>query len=291
LLSPTPDLRTVVEGEAQTAIRICRPRCGCRACGTIHQAPAPERPIAKGLATPGLLAHVLVAKYCDHLPLYRQCQIFARHGVELDRSTLANWVGGACWWLEPLQTRLAEHVFNSQKLFAGDTPIPVLDYGRGRSKTGRLWVCARDDRFWSGMDPPAAIYFYSPDRRAEQKAEEREVTSRVTANTSTPVSVKLAHKIIWNRLNSSVGKEFEAKAKLDRPDRLKHRWSGRWPAFVESGSLLLEYLKESRSCCRQNLTRRFYLYEIKPEPRFDDRIDSERSLLVGLRHHDARQDT
>jgi transposase len=78
-------------------IRICRPRYGCRACGTIHQAPAPERPIAKGLASPGLLAHVLIAKYCDHLPLYRQSQIFARHGVEIDRSTLANWVGGACW--------------------------------------------------------------------------------------------------------------------------------------------------------------------------------------------------
>ena len=105
-------------------IRICRPRYGCRACGTIHQAPAPERPIAKGLATPALLAHVLVSKYCDHLPLYRQSQIFARQGVELDRSTLANWVGGACWWLEPLQTRLAEHVFASQKLFADDTPDP-----------------------------------------------------------------------------------------------------------------------------------------------------------------------
>jgi transposase len=112
-------------------IRICRPRYGCRACGTIHQAPAPERPIAKGLASPGLLAHVLVAKYCDHLPLYRQSQIFARHGVELDRSTLANWVGGAVWWLEPLHARLAEHVFASQTLFADDTPIPVLDPGPG----------------------------------------------------------------------------------------------------------------------------------------------------------------
>src|SRR6266576_689716 len=132
-------------------IRICRPRYGCRACGTIHQAPAPERPIAKGLATPGLLAHVLVAKYCDHLPLYRQSQIFARQNVEIDRSTLANWVGGACWWLEPLQARLAEHVFASQKLFADDTPIPVLDPGRGRTKTGRLWVYARDDRPWSGL--------------------------------------------------------------------------------------------------------------------------------------------
>jgi transposase len=82
-------------------IRICRPRYGCRACETIHQAAAPERVIAKGLATPALLAHVLVSKYCDHLPLYRQSQIFSRQDVELDRSTLANWVGGACWWLEP----------------------------------------------------------------------------------------------------------------------------------------------------------------------------------------------
>jgi transposase len=151
-------------------IRICRPRYGCRECGTIHQAPAPERPIAKGLASPALLAHVLVAKYCDHLPLYRQSQIFARHGVEIDRSTLANWVGGACWWLEPLQARLAAHVFGSTKLFADDTPIPVLDPGRGRTKTGRLWVYARDDRPWGGADPPAAVYFYSPDRRAERPA-------------------------------------------------------------------------------------------------------------------------
>jgi transposase len=151
-------------------IRICRPRYGCRACGTIHQAPASERPIAKGLASPGLLAHVLVSKYCDHLPLYRQNQIFARQGVELDRSTLANWVGGAVWWLEPLQARLAEHVFASQTLFADDTPIPVLDPGRGRTKTGRLWVYARDDRPWNGPDPPAAVYLYSPDRRAERPA-------------------------------------------------------------------------------------------------------------------------
>jgi transposase len=149
-------------------IRIRRPRYGCRACGTIHQAPAPERPIAKGLASPGLLAHVLIGKYCDHLPLYRQSQIFARQGVELDRSTLTNWVGGAAWWLEPLRERLAAHVFASNKLFADDTPLPVLDPGRGRTKTGRLWVYARDDQPWSGPEPPAAVYFYSPDRRAER---------------------------------------------------------------------------------------------------------------------------
>jgi len=151
-------------------LRIRRPKYGCRSCGTIHQAPAPERPIAKGMATPALLAHVLISKYCDHTPLYRQSQIFARHGVEIARSSLANWVGGACWWLEPLQSRLASHVFASDKIFADDTPIPVLDPGRGRTKTGRLWVYTRDDRPWVGPDPPAAVYFYSPDRKAQRPA-------------------------------------------------------------------------------------------------------------------------
>jgi transposase len=151
-------------------LRIRRPKYGCRTCGTIHQAPAPERPIAKGRASASLLAHVLVSKYCDHLPLYRQSQIFARQGVMLNRSTLANWVGGASWWLEALRERLAAHIFASGKLFADDTPVPVLDPGRGRTRTGRLWVYVRDDRPWAGPDPPAAVYFYSPDRRAERPA-------------------------------------------------------------------------------------------------------------------------
>jgi transposase len=123
-------------------IRIRQPRYGCRACGTIHQAPTPERPIAKGLSPD----HVLVSKYCDRFPLFRQSQIFARRGVELGRSTLANWVGGAVWWLEPLQQRPSKHVFAPQTLFADDMPIPVLDPGRGRTKTGRLWVYPRDGR-------------------------------------------------------------------------------------------------------------------------------------------------
>lgn len=151
-------------------VRIRRPKYSCRACATVHQVPAPERVIAKGLATPRLLAHVLVSKYCDHLPLYRQAQIFARHGLELERSTLANWVGGASWWLESLHARLASNVFASTKIFADDTPIPVLDPGRGRTKTGRLWVYARDDRPWAGPDPPAAVYFYSQDRKSERPA-------------------------------------------------------------------------------------------------------------------------
>lgn len=126
--------------------------------------------IAGGLATPALLAHVLISKYCDHLPLYRQSQIFERHGVDLCRSTLAGWVGGTCWWLEALHERLCKNVFASNRLFADDTPVPVLDPGRGRNKTGRLWVYVREQRPWSGPEPPAAIYLFAPDRKAERPA-------------------------------------------------------------------------------------------------------------------------
>lgn len=151
-------------------VRIHRPKYACRKCGTVSQAAAAERPIAGGLATPALLAQVLVSKYCDHTPLYRQSQIFARHGVELERSTLAGWVGGACWWLDALHDLLCKNVFASDHLFADDTPVPVLDPGRGRTKTGRLWVYARDQRGWGGPAPPAAVYLYAPDRKAERPA-------------------------------------------------------------------------------------------------------------------------
>lgn len=151
-------------------IRITRPKYACRLCEKVVQASAPERLIAGGPATPALITQVLVSKYCDHTPLYRQSQIFARHGVDLARSTLAGWVGGACWWLEALHERLCRNVFASDHLFADDTPVPVLDPGRGRTKTGRLWVYAREQRGWSGPEPPAAVYLFAPDRRAERPA-------------------------------------------------------------------------------------------------------------------------
>jgi transposase len=149
-------------------VRITRPKYACWTCGTVAQAPAPERPIAGGLATPALLTQVLVSKYCDHTPLYRQSQIFARHGIDLARSTLAGWVGGACWWLEALHEKLAADVFSSDHLFADDTPVPVLDPGRGKTKTGRLWVYAREQRGWNGPAPPAAVYLFAPDRKAQR---------------------------------------------------------------------------------------------------------------------------
>src|SRR3954467_142315 len=110
---------------------IRRPRYGCRACEeAVVQAPAPARPVTGGMATEALLAHVLVAKYTDFLPLYRQAQIFARQGIALDRSTLCDWVGRACWWLEPLWRLLRRHVMSSTRIFADDTTLPVLDPGR-----------------------------------------------------------------------------------------------------------------------------------------------------------------
>jgi transposase len=149
-------------------MRIARPKYAYRAYNKVVQVAAAERVIAGGLATPALLAQVLVSKYCDHTPLYRQSQIFARHGVDLCRSTLAGWVGGACRWLEALHERLCKNVFASDHLFADDTPVPVLDPGRGRTKTGRLWVYAREQRPWGGPEPPAAVYLFAPDRKAER---------------------------------------------------------------------------------------------------------------------------
>ncbi len=146
-----------------------RPRYGCRACeGAIVQAPAPPRIVDGGIPTEALVAHVVVGKYADHLPLYRQAQIYERQGVHLDRSTLADWVGRAAWWLTPLRDHLLGQLRRSPKLFADETSCPVLDPGRGRTKTGQLWAYARDDRPWGGADPPAVAYVYAPDRKAER---------------------------------------------------------------------------------------------------------------------------
>ncbi len=146
-----------------------RPRYGCRSCeGAIVQAPAPARIVEGGIPTEALIAQVLVAKYADHVPLYRQAQIYARQGIQLDRSTLADWVGRAAWYLRPLRDRILEELRRSQRLFADETTAPVLDPGRGRTKTGQLWAYARDDRPWGGDDPPLVAYVYAPDRKSER---------------------------------------------------------------------------------------------------------------------------
>jgi transposase len=147
--------------------RHVRPKLSCRACETIAQAPVPSLPIARGLAGPGLLAHVLVAKFCDHLPLYRQAEIYARAGVDLDRSTLADWVGQSARLLRPLVEAVGAHVMAAERVHADDTTVPVLDPGRGKTKTGRLWSYVRDDRPFAGKAAPAVLYCYSPDRKGE----------------------------------------------------------------------------------------------------------------------------
>jgi transposase len=148
-------------------IRHVRPKLSCAQCSKVVQQAAPHRPIDRGLPTAGLLAQVLVAKYADHCPLYRQTGIYRRAGLDLDRATLASWVGEASELLEPLVSALGRYVLAAQKLHADDTPVPVLDPGRGRTKTGRLWTYVRDDRSAAGPDPPAVWYRYSPDRKGE----------------------------------------------------------------------------------------------------------------------------
>ena len=152
-------------------IRHIRPKLSCARCAQIVQAPAPSRPIEHGIAGPGLIAHILVAKYCDHSPLYRQSQIYAREGIDLDRSTLAGIVGGSSALLVPLAAKVGEYVKAAMKIHADDTPIPVLAPGTGKTKTGRAWVYVRDDRPFCGTAPPAAAFFYSPDRKGERPHE------------------------------------------------------------------------------------------------------------------------
>jgi transposase len=148
-------------------IRHVRPKFACKKCERVVEAPAPSRTIERGLAGPGLLAHVLVAKYADHCPLFRQSEIYAREGVELDRSTLAGWVGASSELLTPLVDALRKHVLSASKIHADDTPVPVLAPGNGKTKTGRLWTYVRDERSAGENTAPAVWFAYSPDRKGE----------------------------------------------------------------------------------------------------------------------------
>lgn len=148
-------------------IRHVRPKFSCTGCDRLVEAPAPSRPIERGLAGAGLLAHVIVSKFSDHLPLYRQSEIYARQGVEISRSTLADWVGGASDLLSPLVEAIQKHVLAGRKLHADDTPMPVLAPGSGKTKTGRLWTYVRDDRPADERAAPAVWFTYSEDRKGE----------------------------------------------------------------------------------------------------------------------------
>ena len=163
------DISEILEYEPAhfRVIRHVRPKFSCANCQTIVQAPAPSRPIARGMAGPGLLAHVLVSKYCDHLPLYRQSEIYAREGIDLDRSTLADWVGQSAALVAPLVAAINRYVLAASKVHADDTPVPVLCPGRGTTRQGRLWTYVRDDRPAGSEAAPAVWFAYSPDRKGE----------------------------------------------------------------------------------------------------------------------------
>ena len=142
-------------------IQHVRPKFACGACEQVVQAPAPARPIDQGLPGPDLLAHVLVSKFADHQPLYRQSEIYAREGIDLDRSTLAGWVGAASELVAPLIDEIRKHVLAASKIHADDTPVPVLAPGNGKTKTGRLWTYVRDDRPAAQTTAPAVWFAYS----------------------------------------------------------------------------------------------------------------------------------
>lgn len=152
-------------------IRHVRPRYACRACEAVLQAPVPDLPVEKGRPGPGLLAHVLVSKYLDGLPLYRLSAILAREGVEIERQTLADWVGRGAWWLSRLAEAIGVHAMRQGVIWTDDTPIAVLAPGRGRTRQARFWVYAFDPRPWHGPGAPAAFYRYSPDRKGERPRE------------------------------------------------------------------------------------------------------------------------
>ncbi|MDH5540963.1 MAG: IS66 family transposase, partial [Rhizobacter sp.] len=148
-------------------VRHVRPKLACVRCQRVFQAAAPSRPIARGLPGPALMAHVMVGKYCDHQPLYRPSGIFARDGVELDRSTLAGWVDKGDALIDPLVAAVHRYVLAAGKIHGDDTPVKVLAPGTGKTRTGRLWVYVRDDRPAGDMSPRAAWFAYSADRGGE----------------------------------------------------------------------------------------------------------------------------
>ncbi|EDR9399365.1 IS66 family transposase, partial [Salmonella enterica subsp. enterica] len=142
-----------------------RPKLACCRCDVIVQAPVSSKPIARSYAGPGLLAHVVTGKYADHLPLYRQSEIYRRQGVDLSRATLGRWTGAVAELLEPVYDELRQYVLMPGKVHADDIPVPVQEPGSGKTRTVRLWVYVRDDRNAGSEMPPAVWFAYSPDRK------------------------------------------------------------------------------------------------------------------------------
>ena len=167
------DISEVLEHipESFKVIRYIRPRCACTTCDNIVQAYAPSKVIDKGIPGPGLLAHIFTQKFCNHLPAYRQSQIYSRDGIELSRSTISSWLGQGAKLLEPLADKIREYICAANQIHGDDTPVKVLDPGKGETKTGRIWVYVKDGRPSNDSSPVAACYFYSPDRKGVRPEE------------------------------------------------------------------------------------------------------------------------
>ena len=161
------EVLTYVPGRFEV-VRHVRPSYSCSKCEAMVQATIPSLPIPRAQADATVIAHVITSKFADHIPLYRQSEIYARSGVDLSRTRLAEWIGKAAWLVAPLVERIGAHVMSGPVIHADDTPVPVLAPGNGKTKTGRLWVYLRDERPHAGPAPPAVLYRYTPDRKGER---------------------------------------------------------------------------------------------------------------------------
>ena len=224
-------------------IRHVRPRYACRVCEAVFQAPAPNLPIERGRPGPGLIAHVAVSKYCDGLPLYRQSVILAREGVEIDRVTLADWIGRAAWWLAPLARLIGSTVMAQPVLHTDDTPIRTLAPGTGKTQLSRFWVYAMDPRTHAGPGPPAAFYRYSPDRKGERPRDHLSGFSGII------------------HADAFAGYDALYRAQPDSPARIQHA-----ACWAHARRKLFEVHESTRSPIAEEALRRIQaLYQVEAE--------------------------
>jgi transposase len=282
---------------AQLRVRVTRrPRYACRTCAeAMVVAPAPARPVDGGMATEALIVHVLVSKFCDSLPLYRQAQMLARQGITLDRSTLSHWVGTACWWLAPLYDLVVGTVLSSPKVFADDTTLPVLDPGRGRTKTGRLWCYAVDDRPWCGPSRPAVAYVYSEDRKAIRPAAHLAQFEGVLqvdgyagfkrlAGERSDRSVRLA--FCWVHMRRPFY-QFHASTGSPVAAELLTRVASLYAIEAEIRGTSAQYRREVRDARSRPIVEALHTWLQEQVPRLPGASDLAKAMRYALRHWDG----